>query len=663
MVRSARAASGRLPAVEGEEQMPDIQPNGMYFLTPVWGEAYTRLFLDVAVPSQLAPGNLPGLRDPQQCRYLIFTTPRDAEVIVSDPKYHALSSAIQVEIKLIEGEIGLPHDMMSACFRRGISMADEQGAASVFLTPDFVCSDKTFTTLQRLVLQGWRVVHVTGIRLNKESAALALRERFLRGNVIAVDPRDLMQLALRNLHPLATSSFWEEGEDDLLPSNLYWRVGSEGILARCFHLHPILVFPERKQAPFFVTVDDDYVLSSCPDPSHDYVSRDSDEVLVVELSDLRRYFRTGMRKGSVNDVAFWAELAANRRHRRLVDVPIRLHTGGMDEALWREAERRSNEVVSQIHSLLRRSGFRSLWNNPQVLERRLLMSARERRLEQPVQGASLVSFISLLGLKCLEIMTAYVRVIRRIRGVILGPPYAPNVLNLSWLYFRQLSKDVRDTLAELDPDLVISADPESSMVAGISSNHGIKRFGVSLDDNDGFGRRSGTRLMDLKTGSPLPDGSVGAVFVDATLRRCNDLQDMLRDVVRVLKDRGRVAIKADRLARSVDPAGSEVYVTITALSDAMRPGFEIVNRRRQGRMGTAIVMILGSQVRSLRSRVRIPALLQLPLVWVLMPVEIIARMCINMLGMLLNRLDTTEHNYVSSIVIARKSEGSPPNAF
>jgi len=470
-----------------------------------------------------------------------------------------------------------------------------------------------------------------------------------------------MQLALRNLHPLATSSFWEEGEDDLLPSNLYWRVGSEGILARCFHLHPILVFPERKQAPFFVTVDDDYVLSSCPDPSHDYVSRDSDEVLVVELSDLRRYFRTGMRKRSVNDVAFWAELAANRRHRRLVDVPIRLHTGAMDEALWREAERRSDDVLSQIHSLLRRNGFRSLWSNPQILERRLLMHARERRLGEPVAGASLGSFMSIFGLKCLEIMTAYARAIRRIRGAILGPPCAPNVLNISWLYFRQLSKDVRDTLAELDPDLVISADPESSLVAGISSNHGIKRFGLPLADNNEDGRRNGTRLVDLKTGSPLPDGSVGAVFIDATLRRCNDLQDMLREVVRVLKDRGRVAIKADRLARAVDPTGSEVYVTITALSDAMRPGFEIINRRRQGKMGTAIVMILGSHVRSLRSRVRIPALLQLPLVWVLVPVEIVARMCLNMLGMLLNYLDTTEHNYVSSIVVARKMESSPPN--
>jgi hypothetical protein len=648
--------------VEGEEQMPDGRPNGMYFLTPVWGEAYTRLFLDVAVPSQLAPGNLPGLRDPQQCRYLIFTTPRDAEVIVSDPKYDALSSVIPVEINLIEGVIGLPHDTMSACFRRGIAMADERGAASAFLTPDLVCSDKTFTTLQRLVMQGWRVVHVTGIRLHKESAALALRERFLRGNVIAVEPRDLMQLALRNLHPLATSSFWEEGEDDLLPSNLYWRVGSEGILARCFHLHPILVFPERKQAPFFVTVDDDYVLSSCPDPSHDYVSRDSDEVLVVELSDLRRYFRTGMRKGSVKDVAFWAELAANRRHRRLIDVPIRLHTGGMDEALWREAERRSDEVVSQIHFLLRRSGFRSLWTNPQILERRLLTYARERRLGQPVPGPSLVSFMYLLGLKCVEIMTTCARAIRRIRGVILGPPFAPSVLNMSWLYFGQLSKDVRDTLAELDPDLVISADPQRSMVAGISSNHGMKRFGFPLADNGEHGRRSGTRLVDLKTGSPLPDGSVDAVFIDATLRRCNDLQDMLRDVVRVLKDRGRVAIKADRLARSVDPTGSEVYVTITALSDAMGPGFEIVTRRRQGRMGTAIVMILGSYIGSLKSRVRIPALLQLALVWALIPVEIIARMSLNMLGMLLNCLDTTESNYVSSIVVARKTEDSSPNA-
>ena len=36
-----------------------MQPSGLYFMTPVWGEAYTKLFLDIVIPSQLAPGNLP----------------------------------------------------------------------------------------------------------------------------------------------------------------------------------------------------------------------------------------------------------------------------------------------------------------------------------------------------------------------------------------------------------------------------------------------------------------------------------------------------------------------------------------------------------------------------------------------------------------------------
>src|SRR5205807_1989632 len=166
-------------------------------------------------------------------------------------------------------------------------------------------------------------------------------------------------------------------------------------------------------------------------------------------------------------------------------------------------------------------------------------------------------------------------------------------------------------------------------------------------------------LVDLETGLPLPDGSVGGLFVDATLRRCTDLRVMLHEFTRVLKDGGRVAIKADRLAMSANGVGSRVYVTVATLSDAMSPGFQIVKSRLQGRMGTAFVTVLGSYIKLLSSRVRILAVFLLPLVFMLLPVEIIVGMCLNMLGVFLNYLDRTERNYVSSIVVGRKIEGSP----
>ena len=34
-----------------------------YFSVPVWGNNHTDLFINVGLPSLLAPGNIPGLRE------------------------------------------------------------------------------------------------------------------------------------------------------------------------------------------------------------------------------------------------------------------------------------------------------------------------------------------------------------------------------------------------------------------------------------------------------------------------------------------------------------------------------------------------------------------------------------------------------------------------
>ena len=40
---------------------------------------------------------------------------------------------------------------------------------------------------------------------------------------------------------------------------------------------------------------------------------------------------------------------------------------------------------------------------------------------------------------------------------------------------------------------------------------------------------------------------------------------------------------------------------------------------------------------------------------IFIPVEIVSSLTLNLLGILLNKLDTTERNYVSSIILAEKS--------
>lgn len=666
--------------------MAVTEPAGMYFMTPVWGESYTRLFLDVAIPCQLAPGNLPALRLPKRCQYLIFTTHQDAEVIVASSAYQSLLKHIPVAIKLIEDrpkrnyiqelQAQDKHVTMTMCYQRGIKLADDAGAASVFLTPDVAFSDGSFDTLQRLAAEGRRVVHMTGIRTIKQPVASTLRAKYMAGDVIAVDPRSLMRIALGHLHPLAHSSFWEEG-DDLLPPNLYWRVGSEGIVARCFHLHPLFVLPERKHAVFYGTIDEDYVLAACPDSSMDFVCNDSDELFAVELSDLARYFRTGIPKGSVSAAAFWAEQGTNKRHRRLIDVPIRLKADKANDKLWIEAERKSDQVVLEIQSLLKQSYCRLMLAGKWAqLELRLSREARDRRVETANTSGGAAAALRCIDRKPVSIILAFraallglilwpvqlyfgtmsklSRAVRAVRELLIGPPWAPNVFSFSYLYVRQLSKHIVRTLTKIGLDVLVCSESKESIVSNIAFQQGAKNFGRLIDAED-LGRHGRRKILcNLNTGLPVLPECLGGILIDTVLRRSEDLEIIIHEAARVLKRGGWLALKIDRIANPASVCPSEALCTLEMLIQVLGPQFEIGDRRFQGGIGTTVALRLAYYRRLLFQRARIPSITAAALCVPLMPAEMIVAVILNVAGAILDRLDTSAQNYPSFILTAKK---------
>ena len=233
------------------EPITPRQSKSYHLLTPVWGERYIRLYLEVAIPAQLAAGNLPALSDHPGNRYIIYTRPADAEQIRNSKAYRRLNDLMRVSIELIEEKIEVPHDTMSNCFRRGISEAEAAHAAVIFLTPDLVFANGSFATVRRLNEKGADVIYIPGLRTFKGPVSSRLKAYAENGN-IAVTARQLMQLALDHLHSLAASSWWEEGDGDLVPANLYWRVGKEGLARSMFPSASASCGASTKHVRFFL---------------------------------------------------------------------------------------------------------------------------------------------------------------------------------------------------------------------------------------------------------------------------------------------------------------------------------------------------------------------------------------------------------------------------
>src|ERR1043166_2976705 len=325
------------------------------FITAVWGRQHTHAFVDVGLPSLLAAGNLPGIACRPRSRYQVFTKQSDLAFIESSAPFRRLRELIGVEIAIIEEQFEIaPHLMMSRCHRDGLRRAHELGAGAVFIPPECLWADGSMVNLERIAARGVPIVHMTGLRLVLDTVVPKLISdwRAPDGRSLQIAPRQLVKLGLQHLHPITKDLFFREQSEKLMPANLLWMVEDEGIAARCFHLHPLLVEPNERNAQFKSTIDDDLALVSDPSGSRDYVVSDSDEIFAFELSPLTHLVHANYDKGSVIDIASWAEVGMNRRHRMLVERPGRIHATDISKDKSHPIEKEATGVVRKAMALV-----------------------------------------------------------------------------------------------------------------------------------------------------------------------------------------------------------------------------------------------------------------------------------------------------------------------
>lgn len=326
---------------------------GLHIIVPVWGESYTRLFTELSLPTLLAAGNIPALPHPDRHVFAIYTTTDDRRRIEASPAFARLVSSIKVEFYPLRTRIERitdPYDFQSDCYRRAIWRADAADQAMVFLTPDLVMADGSMRGLARIASTSVRAILGVGIRLDKESVRQHLlgTPRSPQGDTITISPRDLARLALDTLHPIAKAHMHHAESDFQVLSNRYWRVGSEGLLARCFHLHPFLVYPRVKNAPFAKSIDGDYIEAACPDFSETYIITDSDEFSAWELSEVGRRIPMMSRSAPTSAVIKWIREKTTPRHRVLIRSSVRIHASDADEVQWDPAESEANDIISKL---------------------------------------------------------------------------------------------------------------------------------------------------------------------------------------------------------------------------------------------------------------------------------------------------------------------------
>jgi hypothetical protein len=638
----------RCPRNELSSNFMNSRPTGFYFLTPVWGESYTKTYIETVIPAQLAPGNLPALRSEPGCRYIIYTTPEDAERIRSSNVFDALSACMPLSFEWITDRINVVHDTMTDCFRRGIAAAESAGAAVLFLTPDLVFADGSFAAIKKLSNRGRDVVFIPGIRTIKFGVSADL-QAFRHNCSIEVSPRELMRIAFDNLHPLADSSWWDEGDGNLIPANLYWRVANEGIVGRCFHLHPVFVNSQRKNVTFFSTVDGDYIAAACPDDSHDYVVTNSDEISAVELSDPDRFFEMGFSKGSVKEVIRWAELFTDKRHRKLFDETIRMHSGISDVARWTETERRAADVAREIQKGLNTRSWRLIFD-ADMLVRRLIRRAKNyqldfansRRAEAGSGGSAPAWRLATIGI-VKHTISARHRLMNWLRQLVLRIEV--------WVGYPYQLKVARDLARLL---------PRSSNIVLITNSPGklhlsrwLMQSSPSFQPNRYFCVARQDKRVFFEKDQPIAEHTMELVVLELDAFRTENISKYLDEASRVLRDNGNLLVYLHRLSVAARPPNEHPLKT-RDLIQALSHEFDIVDDANQGGLGSHIRVEFSIWLGEFIIR-RPLARWTLQIIFLpLSPVLVVLGGLAVLLTFLVDLLDWSERFRISSLVLARR---------
>ena len=329
---------------------PDRPPSKIFHaVTHVWGRDYLDVFLNVCIPNQLGPGNIPAL--PEGSRYRILTGSEHVAELQGHPMVHALRNLIPVDIIVIE-EIdrrrhsAVGHELMIACHRRAIADILEADAAIIMLSADFVFSQNALAAIVQRHGEGYRAIVNTGLRLARDEFIQHLRES--RASLASLSSRELVKSALPFLHPHTQSMFTHADRFSESPVAVYWRVGDEGLLGRCMHLHPLMVDPMLRLPLLVGTNDGPYVAQSCPDHSRVHVVTDSDELQMFELTRAdREVVPTREARVSVLPAVIMAAKCDALQLRSWQQHPVFIHTADLGAA-WTMAEGASERFVRRV---------------------------------------------------------------------------------------------------------------------------------------------------------------------------------------------------------------------------------------------------------------------------------------------------------------------------
>jgi hypothetical protein len=351
----------------GSEPAPPTKggPIPFFYGFPVWGERYIENFCRFTIPSLLSPNNLPGLPNNDVSRFVIVTTLEDAKRLREHSIFRLLTRFIEVEfLSLPSGDSPLPtsteHDRKYLLLSAGHSIIGDRATGRGYalpLAPDAIYSDGMFRRLHEFAVAGKEVVVGFGPRVNEETITPELIELGLlqNGEPLCISPRHAVDLFMRHMHEDARLQRWASPLYARSPYMCVWDVGGgDGVLIRCFALHPYLIdyrhiAGDRVRPQDASAVDASFIMNCLFTWDGIHQVTDSDDFIVLSITPMNhRDYPREFNSDPFGTLARWATRHdVTMLHRFYFMNGIKMHRGDLDDR-WHQLERDTLKIAYDI---------------------------------------------------------------------------------------------------------------------------------------------------------------------------------------------------------------------------------------------------------------------------------------------------------------------------
>jgi len=350
-----------------------------YFIVTFWGARYRKWFCRYALPSLLAPNNIPALRHLKECRFLICTTGKDWARLQREPIFALLKEYMTPVF--VESPPSPVYEHKYARMSRGheaLTVACHQAqACAIYFAPDTLVPDGCVAEAQRLLVAGKRLVLCTAIRFDMDGveAELASRGLLKPGLPLALSRRDAVDIGLRHLHPESIAGYWGAPNFGALcgthgrthfPVCCFWDVpGENGVVIHTHNWAPFMIdfssLPVHDTQPFQRwAIDGDYIhrnFGTARVGETVYVVDDSDEAILLGLTPCTEMVppRKSVPFHSVPVLSEWIkgylvnqvvfDRYTDPLRRKIYSTCVRWHSRDVSP-VWAEVEARAKKIMS-----------------------------------------------------------------------------------------------------------------------------------------------------------------------------------------------------------------------------------------------------------------------------------------------------------------------------